>query len=312
MIDRIHRFRPTSISFLALMSMIVASCGSSAVSLPPPSTTQRLSTPTSTSSFEATSTTFISRPQGQRVSAKWVLTSNVLKVIAKNQSIYPKIASEGVIEVTPIDASPLLGVGVVPAVKFTSVKSLVQAIQSGALPTWAKAVIYDPEYWALTPTTEQSDPVTASSMASVAARQAGLIYVVTPALDLTKALAPNTAPNGQSLIEMGLYGKLAKAADVIVIQSQSLEGNLPAYSSLLSQSSSQARSANPNIDVLGGLSTNLRSASLGLINLTSAYSSGLTQVNGYWFNVPGKSIQCPTCSQANFQLAMSFFEAALT
>lgn len=291
--------------------MIVASCGRSAINLPPPSTTQRLLRPTSTSSLSTTSTTVTSRPQGQGVNARWVLTSNVLKIVEKNQSIYPKIASEGVIEVTPIDAFPLLGPGVIPAVKFTNAQNLVQAIQSGVIPTWAKAVIFDPEHWSLTPKTEQSDPVTASSMASAAAKAAGLIYVVTPALDLTKVLAPNTAPNGQSLIEMDLYGRLAKAADVIVVQSQSLEGDLPAYSSLLSQSSSQARSANPNIDVLGGLSTNLRSASLVVIDLTNAYSSGLTQVNGYWFNVPGKSIQCPACSQANFQLAMNFFEAAL-
>lgn len=309
LISRKNRSRSYSTLLLLLpLAIIVASCGSSQASLPPPIATTTASTIEITSPSQTSETVAAS----QKVTAKWVINSNVLKVLSKYQKIFSYITTQGVIEVTPIGSTPLVGEGIIPAVKFASSKRLVQAISSGLIPTWAKAVVYDPEAWSLTPLPEQENPVTASDAASVAVRGAGLIYVVTPALDLTKVLAPGTPFDGQSLVALNLYGNLAKSADVMVVQSQSLEGDPTKFKALLSQSSKQANTTNSNIDLLGGLSTNLHGTTATISELTSSFSSGTGYVNGFWFNVPGYSVECPTCTQPNFPLAESFYDSVLS
>lgn len=312
MVGRRLSFQQVTIGVTFAFSLIVASCGTAAVKLPPPTSPQstpfRQSVSSAPSSSLATSTTSSSQSSSQTSEKpKWLLAANVLKLLQGAAGAFNKVTSQGVIEVTPIGGTPLLGPGIVPAVKFTSAQTLVQTLQSSSLPSWAKAVVYDPEYWPLTPTSEQIDPISASEQASSAAKEAGLIYVVTPALDLSKALAPGSAVDGESLISMNLFGKLAAGADVLVIQSQSLENDPSKFYRLLSEGSSQARGVNPNVDVLGGLSTNFRGASANLSTLTTSFTSGLSFVNGYWFNVPGTSSQCPTCSSADFSLASTFF-----
>lgn len=301
----------SSVAIVAPLLLLLASCGNSSLSLPPPSASslashQAVTSTTTLTSRTVGSTSAASNLPGTTAGAKWVLTSNVLKVISQYPEVYQRIVSQGVIEITPIHSTPLLGAGILPAVKFTSALTLAKVVSAGELPSWAKAVAYDPEFWQFTPANEQSDPVSASQTASVAARAAGLVYVVTPALDLTKAIAPGTLSNGQSLIAQDLFGKLASTADVLVVQTQSLEDSSTKFSSILSQASQQARSANPRIDLLGGLSTDLHGSSATLTELSSAYKSGLAQANGYWFNVPGPSIQCPACTGPNFPLALSF------
>lgn len=100
---------------------------------------------------------------------------------------------------------------------------------------------------------------------------------------------------------------MAVGADAMVIQSQSLQSDITSFDALLSSGSKQAKSSNPNILILGGLSTNARGASITSFSLFLAYENGKQFVNGYWFNVPGESQYCPTCTSADTQLELSFF-----
>jgi hypothetical protein len=103
----------------------------------------------------------------------------------------------------------------------------------------------------------------------------------------------------------GIAADAARYADVIDIQAQRIEQATSEYASFVASAAAQARKANPHVVVLAGLRS-VRSITPG--ELSAAYSSVKSVVNGYWLNIPGPTPQCPTCQPVYPQPALELLK----
>ena len=135
-----------------------------------------------------------------------------------------------VYEILQPGQQPLSGFAAKPVVTFASAALLEDAVNSGQIPAGTYGVLYDPEAWSFTPAAEQRDPVLAATQAAAAAHGHGLRLIVTPALNLTTVLQPaGTQPRWRQFLDLNLAGDLARVADVIELQAQSLERDSGTY-----------------------------------------------------------------------------------
>jgi hypothetical protein len=84
---------------------------------------------------------------------------------------------------------------------------------------------------------------------------------------------------------------------VFVIQAQGSERNIRVYTDFVGQAAAQARSANPNVIVLAGISTNPSGQRVTADHILGAIAATRDSVDGYWFNIPQPSDYCPRCSE---------------
>ena len=111
-------------------------------------------------------------------------------------------------------------------------------------------------------------------------------------------------PRWQKFLSLHLAGRLARAADVIEVQAQSLERDTVAYASFVRTATSQATAANPGIAMLAGLSTNPPGAPVDGQHLAAAIQATRSAVAGYWLNIPSPGARCPTCQAARPDIAI--------
>jgi hypothetical protein len=184
-----------------------------------------------------------------------------------------------------------------PVVDFASAAALESAVDAGKLPSGTFGVLYDPEAWVFTPVAEQQNPVQAATAAAAVAHAHGLQFLVTPAIDLATVLDPNgTGPEWRQFLDLDLVGRLAKVADVVELQAQSLEQNASVYTAFVQAAVAQATAARSGIDLLAGLSTNPPGVAIDARELTADIQATRPMVDGYWLNVPAPGVQCPTCN----------------
>ena len=192
-----------------------------------------------------------------------------------------------------------------PVVTFASAAALEDAVSRGQLRGGIYGVLYDPEAWSFTPVAEQRDPVRAAVRAAAVAHAHGLRLIVAPGLNLTTVLDPaGQQPRWQKFLSLHLAGQLARAADVIEVQAQSLERDTVAYASFVRTATSQATAANPGIAMLAGLSTNPPGAPVDGQHLAAAIQATRSAVAGYWLNIPSPGPRCPTCQAARPDIAI--------
>jgi hypothetical protein len=232
----------------------------------------------------------------------WMLTRAALASVLSDPAARSRLAGGPVYEILQAGQAPLGAVGAVPVVTFPSVSELARALSSGGLPTGTRAVLYDPEAWPFTPRAEQRDPAQAAGQALRLAHAHGLRLFVAPALNLT-TLRPSSGPRWQQFLHLGLAGAMAKVADVIELQAQSLERDTSSYAAFVHAAARQARAANPRVTVLAGLSTNPPGAEVTSQQLTAAIRATSGVVSGYWLNIPGRGPRCPTCNAPRPDLA---------
>ena len=207
---------------------------------------------------------------------------------------------------------PLNGVDATPVVSFSSVATLRSTLDGNGLPAGTQAVLYDPEVWAYTPAAEQRDPVLAAAQAAEMARSHGLQIIVAPAMNLTSALDPgSSAPRWQTLLDLHIIGPMARAADTVELQAQSLERDPAAYAAFVREAAAQARAANPKVTVLAGLSTNPPGAAVDSQQLTAAIQASQADVDGYWLNIPGSGPRCPGCNAGQPELGAAVLSDSL-
>jgi len=199
---------------------------------------------------------------------------------------------------------PLPGISADPVISFSSAAALTRAVTGGEIPVGTYGVLYDPEAWSYTPAAEQQDPVAAATEAAAAAHARGLRFIVAPALNLSTVLAPGNGSRGQTFLQLGLIGKLAKVADIVELQAQSLERDTDAYASFVSAATEQAAEAHPGVTVLAGLSTNPPGAPVSTQGLLAAVAATRSVVDGYWLNIPGQGPRCPTCNASRPDIAI--------
>jgi hypothetical protein len=181
---------------------------------------------------------------------------------------------------------------------FTDESKLEAAINGGTLPPGTGAVMYDSEDWAQTPAVQQHDPATYYQRAADAAHAAGLLLIAAPATNLAYVLAPN-APRNQKYDEyllLGIPAAVAQDADVYVAQAQGLQADTPAYASFVQAAASQASSANPNVEILSGLSTNPNGVTQTASQMLHAAAASTPYVSGWWLNDPHAGAFCPKCT----------------
>lgn len=231
--------------------------------------------------------------------AMWLLTRSALAQLVTDPLVRSGLARSRVYEILQPGQLPLAGVDAIPVVTFPAVAALDAALTGNQLPAGTRAVLYDPEAWSFTPADEQRDPLRAAARAASLARAHGLQIIVAPALNLTTVLTPDhPGPRWQQFLRLRLAAGLARIADVIDLQAQSLERSTATYASFVRAAAGQARAANPDVQVVAGLSTNPPGAAVSGPQLTAVIRASHSAVDGYWLNIPGPGPRCPTCNPA--------------
>jgi len=156
--------------------------------------------------------------------------------------------------------------------------------------------------------------VQAATRAAAVAHAHGLRFIVVPALNLSTVLNPGRRePRWRQFLGLNLVGPLARAADFVELQAQSLERDTATYTAFVHAAASQASAANPRVTVLAGLSTNPPGAPVDSHYLTAAIRATRSMVDGYWLNIPGQGARCPTCNAPRPEIAIQTRgEAVLT
>jgi hypothetical protein len=182
------------------------------------------------------------------------------------------------------------------------VGGLKNALDKGLDPR-VGAVVYDNERWCLTPVEEQAAPATYEALAKAAIHARGLPFISTPATDLVQAVEPGFGGKVYpEFLNLGIARAAATSADVYEIQAQ---GSLPAagtagtlanFLSFVTGAATQARTANPRIVVLAGVSTNPSAGDPSAYTLCQAVMQTRGAVDGYWLNVPVPGTACPSCN----------------
>jgi hypothetical protein len=225
-----------------------------------------------------------------------MLTRAALGQMLSYPGIQPRLRRTRIYELLQPGQEPLAGVSAAPVVTFSSVSSLRTALAGNTLPAGTEAVLYDPEAWSFTPRSEQRDPAGAAAQAAGLAHAHGLKLLVSPALNLTTVLRPaGSAPRWQTFLDLGVAGSVARVADGVELQAQSLERDPATYAAFVRAAAAQARSAHPGVTVLAGLSTNPPGAPVDSGQLTQAVEQSRADVQGYWLNIPGNGARCPAC-----------------
>jgi hypothetical protein len=234
----------------------------------------------------------------------WLLTRRALAQVAGDETIAAGLERTRVYELVQLGQPPLARAGAVPAITFSSAAALSEAVRRG-LPDRTQAVLYDPEAWSFTPAAEQQDPVSATALAASAARSAGLQLIVAPALNLTSVLAPGSrVPRSELFLELGLAASLARHADVLELQAQSLERDTRSYAAFVTAAAAQARAARPGLGLLAGVSTNPPGPQVDAGQLVAAVRAVRSVVHGFWLNIPGSGPRCPTCNPIRPDIAV--------
>jgi hypothetical protein len=242
----------------------------------------------------------------------WMMTKAALTQVLAEPSIANGLERSRVLEILRPGQQPLTGAGAQPVMTVWSVSQLSQAIADGQVPAGTRSVLYDPEAWDLTPTAEQDDPAAAAQQAAQLAHAHGLSLIVAPALDLTTVGSGSArGPLWQRFLQRDLAGAMARVADVVELQAQSLERDPGTYTAFLRAAAAQARAAHPGVTVLAGLSTNPPGATVAAGQLTTAIAGTRGVVDGYWMNIPGQGAQCPSCHAPRPDLARAALSYAL-
>ena len=287
----------------AMLACALAGCAGQPASAP---SAQSSSTPSSASS---------NSPElggESRLQTTWMLTKSALSQMLADPSVEAKLKRTRIDEVLQPGQQPLNGVDATPVVSFSSVATLRSTLADNGLPAGTQAVLYDPEVWAYTPAAEQRDPVLAAAQAAEMARSHGLQIIVAPAMNLTSALDPgSSAPRWQTLLDLHIIGPMARAADTVELQAQSLERDPAAYAAFVREAAAQARAANPKVTVLAGLSTNPPGAAVDSQQLTAAIQASQADVDGYWLNIPGSGPRCPGCNAGQPELGAAVLSDSL-
>jgi len=236
----------------------------------------------------------------------WIISKSVFDGLVADPTAAARLRGDKVYELLHGSQTPTPGFPVIPTLDFTSFAAMQQAFESGSVPSFVKAVLYDSEHWAFTPTGEQADPAGYYRQAAQLAHAHGLLLIATPAIDLVATSQPGSTDQPQAYLDEHLAAAAA-SGDIVEIQAQRLVNDLPQFTSFVSAAAAQARATHPGVTLLAGLSTcagDFPSAS----QLVAAAEASKPFVAGWWLNVPGASAESPNCSTQRLSTAISFLD----
>ena len=201
--------------------------------------------------------------------------------------------------------------GVTKTVTFSSYATLRAAVTGNKLPAGTRAVLYDNEAWSLTPAAEQRNPAKYEALAAALVHAHHLLFVSTPATDLTNVLAPGDSNHYAAYLRLGLAASAARHADAIDIQAQGSETDLAKYTAFVRAAAVQAMHANPRVMVLAGISTNPSGQQVTPAQFSAAYHAVRPYVAGFWLNIPAAGTACPRCGTPQPQVAIPLLQSLL-
>ena len=201
--------------------------------------------------------------------------------------------------------------------------SLTDAINAGTInPNATPVLMYDIEGWPQTPTSEQADPITAMQNFVNAVRIAfppslypNVKTILAPALSLftrSGQLPCDTTQftTWQCYLNFNVPSA-AQNSDYFEIQSQSVEfnPNVPnGFETFVQQASAQAQTANSNVIVLAGVSTNPTAGTPSAQTLYTRMTNVQSRVSGFWLNIPAGPPSCPLCGPLRPDIAVQLLE----
>jgi hypothetical protein len=201
--------------------------------------------------------------------------------------------------------------GATRTVTFTNYDTLRSALATGSLPAGTQAVLYDDESWSLTPAAQQRDPARYEQLAANLVHEHHLLFISTPATDLTDVLAPGATDHYAAYLKLNIAADAARYADVIDIQAQGSEANLATFVPFVKAAAAQARQASRRVIVLAGISTNPSGQQVSAAQLIAAVVAVRPFVNGFWLNIPSAGRACPRCGVARPQVAVPLLRMLL-
>jgi hypothetical protein len=247
-------------------------------------------------------------PHHFRRPVTWVLAqSSLSNLLSADPTIATRIFDHPYVYVTatPGSSDPVPpGWRSMPTVNFKSYAAFAAAVSAGTMPSWTKAVLYDPEAWSQTPFIEQTNVGYYMQQFSRLAHSHGWRVIMMPGTDLMNIyhkLPGETNP--QAFIRHNIAGAAARYADVSEAQSQTIETNPGAYNWFLTRARSQALAANPHVVFLGGLTANILGTTASADVMYYAALSVTSVVDGFFLNVSKNAPDPVNAAQFLQQLA---------
>ena len=229
-----------------------------------------------------------SEPPGRHDADLWVIQGGWLGwVIYREPAIARRLfLTDPSIEVGTIGPqAPRRGM---TSVAFPSYRHFSKSFESSGY--WFRgftSVLYDPEAWDATPLRERKDPVTAIREFAALAHAHHLRVAVTPHQNLTtvpnaRCAAGPGEPATDAFLRCDLIGQAAVYADVVETQAQQFEREPATYRDFVEACATQARGANPDVDVIAGLSAR---AGITPEQLFAAWEAVRDVVDGYYLSI---------------------------
>jgi hypothetical protein len=196
----------------------------------------------------------------------------------------------------------------VPVAPFQSFGLLQTALERHTLASEVKGVLYDYEKWAFTPLEEQRNPIPYVRQAADLVRGQGLRFLTSPSANLVKVMAPGTGTSDAEMFEtylrLGIAADGARYADAYVAQGQRALRDTAVFASFIQRAAAQARRANPNVEVIAGISTNPLGRRVVVDHLVRAVMATRDFVDGYWMNIPTRNEYSPDVNEYRPDIAI--------
>lgn len=175
------------------------------------------------------------------------------------------------------------------AMSWSSFTTFEEAVASGSIPAGVTAVMYDPEGWAATPSSERRDPVASMKAFAELAHRHGYLVILTPHPNLTTepgAVCGRQADESMedAYLRCRIPAIAGRYADILDVQAQFLETDPGRYARIVAEAAYQARAANPDVVVVSQLSTTFTADPWALYRAWSAVHGS---VEGTYMGIPG-------------------------
>jgi hypothetical protein len=162
-------------------------------------------------------------------------------------------------------------------------------VANGTIPRDVRVAMYDPEGWDRTPIDERLDPIASLEAFGGLARSKDYAVILTPHANLVEVPRSPHAPRAHesredAYLRSGIGEAAAANADVVEIQAQKMQRDPQAYRAFVSDAARAARSVNPGLEVLSGLSTHPGYPATAEM-LTDAWLSVRDVVDGHYLSL---------------------------
>jgi len=177
------------------------------------------------------------------------------------------------------------GLAATPLASYTSYAQFAQDLADGSFPAGVKWVMFGLESTSASPEVEKQNPAAYLKDFALLAHRHGLHVIEVPGRDLVGVPgAACRAQTGEKFDHAFLRCHIpadARYADVLLIEAQGDQSDVPAYSALVTAAASQVQAVAPGISVMSGLTTDRGDSAAQIF---ACWEATHATVSGYWMN----------------------------